>query len=341
MHLQAALHKQHARPSAHTANGPKRQLSQAVVEDSVDPFAAAPSCRRLPTASNATADASGRLWGMLNNASCAFKDVAGHVLFYVDYTPGEWLSTPACQAPPFPDNSVADSRFKVCCDFLRAAPIWLRLFGEQCCPPDCVSGRHSLVCCRRASQHHTICHAARADSYDQLMVPHSTKLPMFSEQGCMFQGRSLLPTDWWQVSAKGLCYTSSPVPACCAQCSHRCGAGPTLEPSVRSRTISSSPSPSRSATTGCHGMKHLCASLSLFQHPATQGLTMLDVCGDTSWTATAFSRMKTSLLTTRATTSSAIRRQASCTPLSSTPTSECAELLVAQMQHYAADNAAL
>lgn len=78
-----------------------------------DQFDAAPSCRAVPTATTSTPDSIGRLWGWHHETSCAFKDVAGHVLFYTEYTPASWLRTPACAAAPFPDDSVADAKFKV------------------------------------------------------------------------------------------------------------------------------------------------------------------------------------------------------------------------------------
>lgn len=91
----------------------RRRLVQDEVAVVEDKFAAAPSCRSLPTAATATPDVSGRLWGWSGNASCAFKDVAGHVLFYLNYAPASWLHTPACKMPAFPESSVADSKYKV------------------------------------------------------------------------------------------------------------------------------------------------------------------------------------------------------------------------------------
>jgi hypothetical protein len=41
------------------------------------------------------------------------QDAANHVLLYVNYAPGDWLRTLPCASEPFPDESVADSRFKV------------------------------------------------------------------------------------------------------------------------------------------------------------------------------------------------------------------------------------
>lgn len=53
-------------------------------------WAAAPSCRAMPTAASSTPDAEGRLWGWNQNTKkpCAYKDPKNHVLFYVDYAPG-------------------------------------------------------------------------------------------------------------------------------------------------------------------------------------------------------------------------------------------------------------
>eukprot|EP00878_Enallax_costatus_P020542 GHUV01021721.1.p1 GENE.GHUV01021721.1~~GHUV01021721.1.p1 ORF type:complete len:384 (+),score=70.66 GHUV01021721.1:223-1374(+) len=85
----------------------------ALQETPDDQFDATPSCRAVPTAATSSPDAIGRLWGWRHNSSCAFKDVAGHVLFYTDYTPASWLHTPACTDAPFPEDSVADNKFKV------------------------------------------------------------------------------------------------------------------------------------------------------------------------------------------------------------------------------------
>lgn len=67
----------------------------------------------MPTAATSTPDQTGHLWGHVNGASCAFKDAAGHALFYTAYEPGSWLHTPACSMPAFSDNSVADSKLRV------------------------------------------------------------------------------------------------------------------------------------------------------------------------------------------------------------------------------------
>ncbi|WIA33528.1 hypothetical protein OEZ86_006652, partial [Tetradesmus obliquus] len=78
-------------------------------------WAAAPSCGAMPTAASSMPDAEGRLWGWNQNTKkpCACKDPKNHVLFYVDYAPGSWLHTPACKSAPFPEDSVADSHFRV------------------------------------------------------------------------------------------------------------------------------------------------------------------------------------------------------------------------------------
>lgn len=78
-----------------------------------DAFSSASSCRTLPTAANSKPDSSGHLWGQANGAACAYKDAAGHALFYTNYEPGSWLHTPPCSMPAFSDNSVADSKLRV------------------------------------------------------------------------------------------------------------------------------------------------------------------------------------------------------------------------------------
>eukprot|EP00878_Enallax_costatus_P011242 GHUV01011739.1.p1 GENE.GHUV01011739.1~~GHUV01011739.1.p1 ORF type:complete len:401 (+),score=110.19 GHUV01011739.1:147-1349(+) len=82
-------------------------------ETTQDPFEAAISCRAVPTAATSKPDAVGRLFGLRGNQTCAFKDFAGHALFYTGYVPASWLHTPSCLAAPFPEDSVADSQFKV------------------------------------------------------------------------------------------------------------------------------------------------------------------------------------------------------------------------------------
>lgn len=78
-------------------------------------FDAAPPCLQLPAANNSAPDQASRLWGWSDsqNTSCAFKDSAGHAVWYAEYIPGDWLHTAACTMPPFPDNSVVDSTLKV------------------------------------------------------------------------------------------------------------------------------------------------------------------------------------------------------------------------------------
>lgn len=107
----------------------KNQLH--VTNPRTDAFAAAPSCRSLPTATASKPDKAGRLWGQLNSgssgsgggsssgsgstAACAFKDAQGHALFYAGYEPGSWLHTPACRMTAFSANSVTDSKLRVSC----------------------------------------------------------------------------------------------------------------------------------------------------------------------------------------------------------------------------------
>jgi hypothetical protein len=81
----------------------------------VKDFETAQPCLQPPTANTSAADESARLWGWNDsqNTSCAFKDSAGHAVWYPEYIPGDWLHTPACSMPPFPDNSVVDSTLKV------------------------------------------------------------------------------------------------------------------------------------------------------------------------------------------------------------------------------------
>eukprot|EP00775_Hariotina_reticulata_P005310 gene5310-5545_t len=98
----------------------QQDLQSPTVQNApTDDFAAAPSCGALPNA-KAVPDQAGRLWGWVDGHTCAYKDAEGHVLFAINFQPGRWLSTPACIAQPFPNNSVADSRFKVLLAFSAA-----------------------------------------------------------------------------------------------------------------------------------------------------------------------------------------------------------------------------
>jgi hypothetical protein len=84
-----------------------------MIHVAVDDFKAAPACSGQPNATNSVPDSTARLWGFVQNTSCAYKDDKGHVVWYPEYTPGDWLLTPACSMPPFPPNSVVDGGLMV------------------------------------------------------------------------------------------------------------------------------------------------------------------------------------------------------------------------------------
>lgn len=92
----------------------------------------------LPTAATSKPDSTGRLWGQAKGARCAFKDAAGHALFYTGYEPGSWLHTAACSMPAFSDNSVTDSKLRVswgrCQGCVEVAGL---MPGDVVCLPEC------------------------------------------------------------------------------------------------------------------------------------------------------------------------------------------------------------
>jgi hypothetical protein len=58
------------------------------------------------------ADAGGRLWGWEAGRSCAFRYASGRPIFYTSYEPGNWVTTPACNADPFAADAVSDSKLR-------------------------------------------------------------------------------------------------------------------------------------------------------------------------------------------------------------------------------------
>ena len=100
---------------ARAAAGPARLLMQQAPGKGRPDFFQAPNCTEAPTANTSTPDDSAHLWGWNTklNASCAFKDGKGNVMWYPDYEPASWLHTPPCSSPPFGNESVVDSSLKV------------------------------------------------------------------------------------------------------------------------------------------------------------------------------------------------------------------------------------
>ncbi|KAF6261072.1 hypothetical protein COO60DRAFT_1459348 [Scenedesmus sp. NREL 46B-D3] len=74
-----------------------------------DAWPTAPKCPGLPTA-NSAKDGSGRLWGVVNGRSCAFKDEQQQALYPNVATPKqEWNTAPTCGEAPSEFNSAPDS----------------------------------------------------------------------------------------------------------------------------------------------------------------------------------------------------------------------------------------
>jgi hypothetical protein len=94
---------------------PARLLKQQDNPRGRSAFEKAPNCTSPPTANTSTADETAHLWGWNSDRdeSCAFKDSNGDVIWYPDYEPASWLHTPACNSPPFGNESVVDSNLKV------------------------------------------------------------------------------------------------------------------------------------------------------------------------------------------------------------------------------------
>lgn len=101
--------------STAAAGAPARLLKQQDNPRGSSAFEKAPNCTSPPTANTSTADETSHLWGWNSerDESCAFKDSNGDVIWYPDYEPASWLHTPACNSPPFGNESVVDSNLKV------------------------------------------------------------------------------------------------------------------------------------------------------------------------------------------------------------------------------------
>jgi hypothetical protein len=79
----------------------------------LEPWETLYACGGSPTAYTTKADSLGRLWGwdQHRSRSCAYKEEgkASRPRLYDGYSPGDWLSTPACPLPPPPASSGDDA----------------------------------------------------------------------------------------------------------------------------------------------------------------------------------------------------------------------------------------